>query len=190
MAPHYQEALRKSGYAYTLKFKPEQQGLPNQKKKRRRNIIWFNPPFNGNVNTSIGRAFINLLDKCFPTGNKLRKIFNRNTVTLSYSCTPNMKPVIDEHNKAILKNAQNPENHPPKNVQLLRWKRMSIRRGMLAKRNCIPNHSYHQGGQRELLRRMSALQQQISKQDGATTKCLLSMRKGGTTPSWANICGN
>ena len=189
-APHYQEALRKSGYAYTLKFKPEQQGLPNQKKKRRRNIIWFNPPFNGNVNTSIGRAFINLLDKCFPIGNKLRKIFNRNTVKLSYSCTPNMKPVIDGHNKAILKNAQNPENQPPKNVQLLRWKRMYIRRGMLAKRNCIPNHSYHQGGQRELLRRMSALQQQISKQDGATTKCLLSMRKGGTTPSWANICGN
>ena len=79
-APQYQEALRKSGYAYTLKFKPEQQRLPNQKKKRRRNIIWFNPPFNGNVKTSIGRAFINLLDKCFPTGNKLRKIFNRNTV--------------------------------------------------------------------------------------------------------------
>ena len=34
-----------------------------------------------------------------------------------------------------------------------------------------------------MMRRTSALQQQISKQDGATTKCLLSMRKGGTTPS-------
>ena len=66
-APQYQEALRKSGYAYTLKFKPEQQRPPNQKKKRRRNIIWFKPPFNGNVKTSIGRAFTNLLDKCFPT---------------------------------------------------------------------------------------------------------------------------
>ena len=32
-APHYQEALRKSGYAYTLKFKPEQQRPPNQKKE-------------------------------------------------------------------------------------------------------------------------------------------------------------
>ena len=64
--------------------------------------------------TSIGREFINLLDKCFPTGNKLRKIFNRNTVKLSYSCTPNMKQVIDGHNKAILKNAQNPEKINPK----------------------------------------------------------------------------
>ena len=115
-APHYQEALRKSGYAYTLKFKPQQQRPPNQKHKRRRNIIWFNPPFNGNVKTSIGRAFINLLDKCFPTGNKLRKIFNRNTVKLSYSCTPNMKQVIDGHNKAILKNAQNPEENQPKKM--------------------------------------------------------------------------
>ena len=111
-APHYQETLRKSGYAYTLKFKPEQQRPPNQKEKRRRNIIWFNPPFNRNVKTSIGRVFINLLDKYFPTGNKLRKIFNGNTVKLSYSSTPNMKQVIDGHNKAILKNAKKPEeNH-------------------------------------------------------------------------------
>ena len=36
-APQYQEALRKSGYAYTLKFKPEQQRPPNQKKKNAQN---------------------------------------------------------------------------------------------------------------------------------------------------------
>ena len=56
--------------------------------KTTRNIIWFNLPFNKNVLTNIGRAFIIFVDKCFPTGHKLRKVFNKNTVKLSYSCTP------------------------------------------------------------------------------------------------------
>ena len=104
----YQEALRKSGYTYSLKFKPSQQTPPNQK-SRRRNIISFNPPFSKNVKTNIGRAFISLIDRCFPTGHKLRKIFNRNTIKLSYSCMPNMKQIIDGHNKNILKKAAQPQ---------------------------------------------------------------------------------
>ena len=107
-AAPYQEALRKSGYTYSLKFKPSQQTPPNQK-SRRRNIIWFNPPFSKNVKTNIGRAFISLIDRCFPTGHKLRKIFNRNTIKLSYSCMPNMKQIIDGHNKNILKKAAQPQ---------------------------------------------------------------------------------
>ena len=39
----------------------------------------------------------------------MNKIFNRNTVKLSYSCTPNIKQVIDGHNKAILKKSNIPE---------------------------------------------------------------------------------
>ena len=107
-APLCQEALCKSGYAYKLKFNPAPERPPNQH-RRLRNIIWFNLPFNKNVHTYIGRAFINLIDKCFPTGHKLRKVFNRNTVKLSYSCTPSMKQVIDRHNKAILRKAKQPE---------------------------------------------------------------------------------
>ena len=114
-APPYQEALRTSGYAYNLKFKPGTQKPPNQK-KRRRNIIWFNPPFNKNVQTDIGRVFINLIDKCFPTGHKLKKIFNRNTIKLSYSCTLNMKQVIDGHNKAMIKKTTKPEEDQPKKM--------------------------------------------------------------------------
>ena len=91
-AAPYQEALRKSGYTYSLKFKPSQQTPPNQT-SRRRNIIWFNPPFSKNVKTNIGRAFISLIHRCFPTGHKLRKIFNRNTIKLSYSCMPNVKQI-------------------------------------------------------------------------------------------------
>ena len=108
-APLYQEALRKSVYAYNLKFNPAPHREPNQDRSRR-NIIWFNPPFNRNVQTNIGRAFINLIDKCFPTGHKLRKVFSRSTVKLRYSCTPSMKQVIDGHNcKATLRKAKQPE---------------------------------------------------------------------------------
>ena len=49
----YQEALQKSGYSYTLKFTPPQQQSPESatnKRKRQRNIIWFNPPFSKNAN--------------------------------------------------------------------------------------------------------------------------------------------
>ena len=40
---------------------------------------------------------------------KLRKIFNRNTIKLSYSCMPNVKQIIDGHNKNILKKAVQPQ---------------------------------------------------------------------------------
>ena len=38
-----------------------------------------------------------------------KKICNRNTLKLSYSCTPNIKQVIDGHNKAILKKSYTSE---------------------------------------------------------------------------------
>ena len=78
----------------------------SQKRKRRRNIIWFNPPYNRNIQNNIGREFISLIQRSFPSGHKLRKIFNRNTLKLSYSCMPSVKQIIDGHNKAILKKAE------------------------------------------------------------------------------------
>lgn len=109
-APPYQEALQKSGYSYTLQFTPPQQSPEpsNNKRKRQRNIIWFNPPFSKNVQTNIGREFRNLIEKCFPKNHKLRKLFNKNNLKLSYSCSPNMKQIIDGHNKNILN-----QNKPP-----------------------------------------------------------------------------
>ena len=104
VAPPYQEALRKSGYTHQLEFKPPPQGPAPQKRMRRRNVIWFNPPYNKNVKTNIGRAFISLINRSFPADHKLRKIFNRNTLKLSYGCMPNVKQLIDGHNKAILNN--------------------------------------------------------------------------------------
>merc|ERR1711947_32780 len=46
--PIFQESLRKSGYDYRLKFEPPPPApsTPNNKKKKnRREITWFNPPF-------------------------------------------------------------------------------------------------------------------------------------------------
>ena len=37
----------------------------------------------------------------FPKSNKLRKIFNRNTVKVSYCCTKNLSSIIKTHNEKV-----------------------------------------------------------------------------------------
>ena len=73
---------------------------------RKRNIIWFNSPFSKNVVTKLGHYFLKLLDKHFPRHHKsqkiFNKIFNRNTVKVSYSCRKNIKLIINCHNKKVL----------------------------------------------------------------------------------------
>ena len=59
-----------------------------------RNILWFNPPYSQNVETKVGKSFIQLIDQHFPKSNPLHKIFNRNTVKLSYSCMSNVKKTL------------------------------------------------------------------------------------------------
>lgn len=78
----YQDAFYKSGYKYKLEFKLPQRP-PSQRRNRSRKIIWFNPPYHKNVKSKIGREFLRLIDKCFPAGHKLRKIFHRKKKKLS-----------------------------------------------------------------------------------------------------------
>ena len=52
--------------------------------------------------TNVGRTFLKILDEEFPDNHVFRKIFNRNTVKISYSCMPNLKQKIDGSNKSIL----------------------------------------------------------------------------------------
>ena len=52
---------------------------------------------------SFGRSFLKILDEEFTKGHALHKIFNRNTVKISYSCMPNLKQRIDGRNKSILR---------------------------------------------------------------------------------------
>ena len=99
-APPYQKALDKSGYHYTLQYEPAK--TCKQKNRQHNNILWYNPPFSKNTSTNIGQKFLALVDKNFPKNHKLRKIFSRNTIKISYSCMNNTKQIIDNHNKRIL----------------------------------------------------------------------------------------
>ena len=74
----------------------------NEKKKRKRKIIWFNPPYSSTVKTNVGKLFLKLVKQHFPKGHKLHKIFNKNTIKVSYSCLKNMGSVLSRHNKKTL----------------------------------------------------------------------------------------
>ena len=78
---------------------------PTTTKKRTRNrkIIWYNPPYNKAVKTNIGRRFLSLIKIHFPKDNPLHKIFNKNNVKVSYSCSRNMGNIIKAHNNQLLK---------------------------------------------------------------------------------------
>ena len=78
-----------------------------KRRPRHRRITYFNPPYNASVTTNIGKEFINLIDKHFPAGSRYHKIFNRNTIKISYSCTSNMRTIISNHNKALLNKSVN-----------------------------------------------------------------------------------
>ena len=70
----------------TTLYTTNRQLTARRKNRQRNNILWYNPPFSKNVNTNICHRFLTLVDKHFPKDHKLRKIFNRNTIKISYSC--------------------------------------------------------------------------------------------------------
>ena len=88
--------------------------------KRKRNIIWLNPPCSKNGKTNIGKTFLQLLSKHFPKDHQMYKIFNKNTVKVSYSCMNNISSILSTHNKNILNpkqtsfgcNCRNKDNCP------------------------------------------------------------------------------
>jgi hypothetical protein len=103
--PPYQDALNKSGYSYQLNYKLSSPPTNiQQRRNRKRNITWYNPPYSDNVSTNVGKKFLCILDKCFPPGHELHKILNRHTVKVSYSCMPNMRQIISSHNKSVMNN--------------------------------------------------------------------------------------
>ena len=85
-----------------MNFNPQNSETSNNKNKRKRKIIWFNPPYSKNVSTNVGKFFLNLIEKHFPNHHKYRKLFNKNNLKVSYSCMNNLKSLINGHNKFIL----------------------------------------------------------------------------------------
>ena len=64
--PIYQEALIKAGYNHKLTYQKHDQKKDNSQ-QRKRQIIWFNPPYSKNVTTKVGTFFLSLIDKHFQT---------------------------------------------------------------------------------------------------------------------------
>ena len=70
-------------------------------KNRPGNIVWFNPPLNKAVSVNAAKIFIQLINTHFPKSHSLHKIFNRNTVKVSYSCMQNISKIYKGHTSKI-----------------------------------------------------------------------------------------
>ena len=112
--PLYDNALKASGFTEEAEYLEERKSAVRGKRRNRpRKITWFNPPFSQNVATNVGRKFRTLIRKHFPRSSKLYKIFNENTLKISYSCMPNMAAVIRQHNSAVMRGARTVQENPP-----------------------------------------------------------------------------
>jgi len=113
----YNKALAESGFEEKIEYSPSPDSSHKRKRSRKRKIIWFNPPYNSAVKTDIGRKFLNLISTHFPRSHKFSKIFNKNTIKLSYSCTQNMSSLIASHNKKILKDESQESQNSPEDMR-------------------------------------------------------------------------
>ena len=79
----------------------EQKTKTNNKNKRKRNLIWYNPPLCSSVKKY--RQRINKFSKkYFNKNSPLSKIFNKHNKRISYSCMGNLERLIKSHNQRIL----------------------------------------------------------------------------------------
>jgi hypothetical protein len=97
----YEAALHKSNYNGKLEYSPDNPPTTTtQKRKRQRNIIWFNPSSSKNVRSNIARDFLQLIDKHFPKANPLHEIFNRNSIKVSYTAAWKVLEVLFQTKQA------------------------------------------------------------------------------------------
>jgi len=106
----YNTGLSNSGFSHNIQYNKSTSS--KKTRTRKRNILWFNPPYNSAVKINIGRKFLSIITKHFPTHHKYSKIFNKNTVKISYSCSPSLRSIISKHNKKILKKDPNEQPGP------------------------------------------------------------------------------
>ena len=155
-------------------------------------IVCLNPPYSKNVLTNVGQSFLKIIHEEFPADHPLHKIFNRNTVKISYSCMLNIKQTIDGHNKSTLSTTSTTKSLDlcscPKNKKVL----------CTLSNKCITESVIYQAIQSllrtklpiDLPKHMSALLKTRSKQDLQTTKHHLTLLTNGTLLNLANTCGN
>ena len=92
--------MTKAGHKHTLILEENRTRRP--RKARSRKVTWYNPPWDNNVKGSFGKKFLQLVDKHFPKNHELSRILNRSTLKISYSTMPNMKNIINAHNREII----------------------------------------------------------------------------------------
>ena len=81
---NYQDALTQSEYDFDLNYNDDKTTQENKgKRKRRRKIIYFQPPFSRNVTTPIGKKFLNLVKKHFTLDHPLSKFVSSKCLKLS-----------------------------------------------------------------------------------------------------------
>ena len=107
----YQDVLAARCYKHELKYN-EPEPAPNRQNpaRRKRKIIWYNPPYSKHVKTNLGQRFTALLKNHFTPGSALYSVLNKNTLKLSYSCMKNMRSIIQSHNAKILSQNSVPSN--------------------------------------------------------------------------------
>ena len=79
-APLYQAELDRCGYNHKLQYSPPDSQPPTEKKNKSKNknrVTYFNPPYSLDVETNVGKIFLELLDKHFPPDHILRSVMNR-----------------------------------------------------------------------------------------------------------------
>ena len=134
IAPIYEDALKRSRFNMKLSYSERHKATPTQSKTTRKRNFWFNPPYSKNVKTNVAQKFLRLIDKHFPKSSKLHKIFNRNSIKVSYSCMPNVKSNISSHNHRVLKKAKTSTNVKLCNC---RDKNCSLRWQMSYTKHCV-----------------------------------------------------
>ena len=106
----YNQALANAGYKDKIQYYDPNQ--PKKKQRKSRDILWFNPPWNDQCSTNIGKKFLELIDKHFGpgSGSPLKYHLNRQKVKVSYSCMPNIYRNISSINQSLI--------YPEKNLQI------------------------------------------------------------------------
>ena len=96
----YQKVSQESGFKEKLCYQQKNVNANSNRNQKicQRIIIWFNLHFSKSMKTNFGKEFFKLLKRHFPKRHKMSKIFNKNTVKLSYSCCRNISSKISSSN--------------------------------------------------------------------------------------------
>ena len=102
----YKEALIKNGFKSELYYKDSASPTDKKWSARKEKLSGSTFRIIKMCQQISPNFFLKLVDKHFPRTHGLHKIFNRNTIKVSYRCMSNVQQVIKKHNNFI-KNKEN-----------------------------------------------------------------------------------